>query len=207
MSIVFYYAPHSNATRVHWTLEELGVPYEKIKLDFAAGDTKKPEFLAINPNGKVPTVVIDGTPIFESVAVQIALGERYGVEKGLWPALGSADHLQALAWAVWGQVSLGGPLTRYFMNISDRTPVESHNAGQAAMALAELETCFGILNERLSSRPYMLGERFTLVDLDLASVVGWGMMMLKVDLAKYPHFAAWLGRASERPANKVAMAG
>jgi len=207
MSIVFHYAPMSSAGRVHWTLEELGIPYEKVKLDFAAGDTKKPEFLALNPNGKVPTIVIDGTPMFESVAIQIALGERYGVEKGLWPALGSSEHLQALTWIVWGQVTLTGALMQHMLNVGSYTPAEAQNAMQAETSMAQVHTCFGILNERLSSRPYMLGESFTLVDLDLASVLGWALMVLKIDISKYPHFASWLGRASERPGLKVAMAG
>ena len=67
-------------------------PYEEVRDDLHAGDQKKPEFLALNPNGKVPLLVIDGTPVFESVAIQIALGERHGVAKGLWPALDSAEH-------------------------------------------------------------------------------------------------------------------
>ena len=88
MSLTFYYTPMSSATRVHWALEELGVPYEKVKMDLAAGDQRKPEYLALNPNGKVPLLVGDGTPIFESLAILLHLGETYGVEKGLFPAPG-----------------------------------------------------------------------------------------------------------------------
>ena len=207
MSIKFYYTPQSNATRIHWTLEELGVPYEKVKLDLKAGDQRKPEFLALNPNGMVPTLVIDGTPLFESIAIQIALGERYGVEKGLWPALGSGDHLQALSWIIWGQVTLAGAIVQYFRAASDFFPAEGHNPKQAEMAMEAINKGFGILNDRLKDRQYVLGEKFTLVDLDLASVLGWAMQGLKVDMATYPHLGAWLGRSSSRPGMKVAMAG
>jgi glutathione S-transferase len=207
MAITFYYAPQSSASRVHWTLEELGLPYEKIKLDFAAGDTRKPEFLALNPNGKVPTLVIDGTAMFESVAIQIALGERYGVAKGLWPELGSAEHLQALAWIVWGQVTLTGALIRYSQSTSSSAPTETHDARQAETMMAGIRTCFGILEDRLSSRPYLLGERFTLVDLDIAAVLGWALGMLKLDISTYPHLAAWVGRSNDRPGMRAAMAG
>ena len=100
MSITFYFAPQSNASRVHGSLIELGVPFEKVRVDIRIGEQKKPEFLALNPNGKVPTVVLDGTPMFESVAIQIALGERYGVERGLWPAPGTPERLRALTWLV-----------------------------------------------------------------------------------------------------------
>jgi glutathione S-transferase len=95
MSLTFYYSPMSSATRIHWALEELGIPYDKVKVDLAAGDQKKPAYLALNPNGKVPLVVDDGTPIFESLAILIYLGERYGVEKGLFPP-GWAERGEAL---------------------------------------------------------------------------------------------------------------
>jgi glutathione S-transferase len=206
MTIKFYYSPQSNAARIRVTLEELGIPHETVKIDLKSGDQKKPAFLALNPNGKVPTIVIDGTPMFESLAIQIALGERFGVEKGLWPALGSADHLQALTWITWSQVTLAGAVVRYFMNTADFFPAELHNAKQAEAALAETHTCFRILNERLSSRPYLVGERCTLADIDAGSVLGWAVQGLKIiDIATYPHLAAWLGRVMERPAMQRAL--
>src|SRR5262249_14193766 len=66
MSLIFYYSPMSTAVATHWVLEELKIPYEKVKLDLQAGGTKKPDFLKINPNGVVPAIVHDGTAIFES---------------------------------------------------------------------------------------------------------------------------------------------
>jgi GST-like protein len=206
MSITFYYSPQSNATRIHWSLEELGVPYEKVKIDLRAGDQKKPEFLALNPNGKVPTIVLEGTPMFESLAIQIALGERYGVTKGLWPALGSAEHLQALTWLVWGQVSLGTALIRYLQNTSDWIPKELHHAGQADLAIKEVHSYLGMLNARLTDREYLTGSSFTLVDLDLTAVLGWGLAVSKVDTAAYPKVVEWIGRATQRPAHRALMA-
>ena len=81
MSLIFYYAPMSTATITELVLEELGVPCEKVKLDFQKGDTKKPDFLKLNPNGKVPLLVHDGTTIWESVAITMYLGEMFGVAK------------------------------------------------------------------------------------------------------------------------------
>src|SRR2546430_300796 len=100
MSLKFYYSPMSSATRIHWALEELGVPYEKVKLDLTAGDQKKPEYLALNPNGKVPLVVDDGTVIFESLAILLHLGERYGVEKDLFPSAW-APRAEVFKWMAW----------------------------------------------------------------------------------------------------------
>lgn len=205
MAITFYYSPQSNASRIYWSLEELGIPHEKVKLDLRAGDQRKPEFLALNPNGKVPTIDIDGTPMFESVAIQIALGERYGVEKGLWPAVGSPEHLQALTWLVWGQVTLSGSVFRYMQNTSTYFPAETHNAKQAEQALKDVYDQLGILNARLSNREYIVGDRFTLADVDLASVLGWGVSVAKFDLTPYPNVSAWLARLSERPGMQRSM--
>ncbi|WP_437620057.1 glutathione S-transferase family protein [Sorangium sp. So ce1151] len=206
MSITFYYAPQSSAGRVRVSLAELDVPYEAVRLDLRAGDQKKSDFLAINPNGKVPTLVLDGTPMFESVAIQIALGERYGVQKGLWPAPGTPEQLMALTWLVWGQVSVTGALFRYMGNTSEYFPKEMHNEKQAAQSLAEIHDLLRILDSRLDGRPYLTGERCTLADLDLASVLGWGLPTAKIDFSERKNLKGWLGRIMERPAVKAAMA-
>src|SRR5215470_5576285 len=129
MSMTFYYTPMSSATRVHWALEELGVPYEKVKMDLGAGEQKKPEYLALNPNGKVPLLVADGTTIFESLAILLYLGETYGVEKGLFPAPGLA-RAEAFKWMAWAQVTLGDAIMRIIRN-GDRFPAEQRNAAAA----------------------------------------------------------------------------
>ncbi|XYH95263.1 glutathione S-transferase family protein [Sorangium sp. So ce1128] len=205
MSITFYYSPQSNAGRIRVSLAELDVPHEVVRLDLRAGDQKKPDFLALNPNGKVPTVVIDGTPMFESVAIQIALGERYGVQKGLWPAPGTPEQLMALTWLVWGQVSLTGALFRYMANTSEYFPKEQHNAKQAEHALNEVRDLLRILDSRLDGRAYVTGERCTLADLDLASMLGWGLPAAKIDFSEQKNLKGWLGRIMDRPAVKAAM--
>lgn len=202
MAITFYYSPQSNASRIRWSLAELGIPHETIQLDLRAGDQKKPEFLAKNPNGKVPTLVIDGTPMFESIAIQIALGERYGVERGLWPALGSPEHLQALTWIIWGQVTLGGTLFRYMQNTGDYFPKESQNAKAAEMAHTELKSLLTILDNRLADREYLTGSQFTLADLDLASVMAWGLFAAKIDTTPYKNLNTWLTKIRSRPSSK-----
>lgn len=202
MAITFYYSPQSNATRIRWSLAELGLPHDTVKLDLRAGDQKKPEFLALNPNGKVPTLVLDGTPMFESIAIQIALGERYGVQRGLWPALDSPEHIQALTWIIWGQVTLGATLFRYMQNTSDWFPKESHNAKQAEMSLTELKSLLTILDNRLEGREYLTGSQFTLADLDLTSVMGWGLQAAKIDISPYKNLTTWLKKIQQRPSSK-----
>src|SRR5690606_9857421 len=105
MSIVFYAAPMSSATPVAWALAELDVPHERVPVDLAAGDQRKPEFLRLNPNGKVPTLVVDGTPRFEALAIMTWLGDRYGTANGMWPPADSPERLPALSWSTWAYVS------------------------------------------------------------------------------------------------------
>jgi glutathione S-transferase len=200
MSITFYFNPMSSASRIQLSLEELAVPHEKVFVDLQSGAQKQPEFLKLNPNGKIPTIVIDGQPMFESIAIQIYLGQRYGVERGLWPALDSKEHMQALTWLCWAQVSLGSPLFAYIQNTSEQAPAELRNARQAEGALAELHHNLRILDARIGEVGNLVHDGWTLVDGDVCSVLGWGLYMAKIDAAPYKHLSAWLARANQRPA-------
>jgi glutathione S-transferase len=202
MAIVFYYAPFSSAVRVHWALEELGVPYEGVKIDFKSGELKKPEFLKLNPNGKVPTLVDDGVPYFESIAILIFLGEKYGKAKGLWPAAGTHAHGQAMSWTVWAAATLLNAGTRVMANTSAEAPEDTKNAKQGEAALKEFEGLIGLLDTRLSSSPYLTGDDFTLTDALLAADLWWYQMVIKPDMDRWPHLKAWAGRCMDRPAFK-----
>ena len=206
MSITFYYNPMSSASRVQLTLAELDIPHEKVFVDLKAQDQRKPEFLKLNPNGKIPTIVIDGQPMFESIAIQIYLGERFGVERGLWPALGSREHMQALTWLCWAQVSLGTPLFTYMHNTSEWAPPEARNAKQAETSLVELHKALEVLDARIGEVGNIVHDKWTLVDADVWSVLGWGLQMAKVDPSKYTHLSAWLERGSKRPVACALMA-
>lgn len=198
MSLVFYYAPMSTALISHWVLEELGVPYEKIKLAFNTGDTQKPEYLALNPNGKVPTLVHDGTAIFESAAIAIYLGETFGVEKGLFPAPGP-QRGEALKWIVWANVSLGGALARFQLNTSARIPKEQHNEKAAEIGKAEVEKHLAILDAALQGKKFLVGDAFSLVDLHLSAFAGY-VGGSGFDIAKWPGLEAWMKTCTSRAA-------
>jgi glutathione S-transferase len=190
MSITFYYAPRSSATRVHWALEELQVPYAKVKMDLGAGDARKPEYLRLNPNATVPCLVDETTPIFESLAILIYLGQKYGVERALWPHLASSEHGQALSWTVWSSVTVDGARHR----------VAAAGTGAAAeTARADLAGALDVLDRRLTAAPYILGQQFTLPDLANAATVGQAVRN-GYDLAAHPHVKAWLRTVTTRPA-------
>src|ERR1700731_1292235 len=108
MSITYYYSPMSTAARTTWAIEELGVPCERVRVDFQKKETRTPQFLAMNPNGRVPLLVVDGKPIFESTAILLYLAETYGVDKGLYAKPG-LDRAEQLKWIVWANVGMLQP--------------------------------------------------------------------------------------------------
>ena len=187
-------------------MPELGVPHEKVSLDLKTGQTRRPEFLALNPNGKVPTLVVDGTPMFEALAILLWLGERHGVERGLWPAAGSPARLEAMSWCTWAYVTYVSQLSLLAYATNERFAAEVHNPAQAALARQELGRLLGILEARLTRHQNLLGDAYSLVDLVVASAVGYGVFVgAAVD--GHPHVKAWLERFQSRDAYKAGMGG
>lgn len=204
MSLVFYRAPMSTSSVTEMVLAELDVPHDVVTLDIRAGDTKKPEFLAINPNGKVPVIVHDGTVLWESSAIAMYLGEVFGVEKGLYPAPGLTRGV-AMKWIAWTNVSLGDAVSRWLYNTMEWVPAEQRNAKTGEVAKAEVHRLLGILDQSLEGNEYLCGASFTLADAHLHSFIDW-LRMMNVDFAPFPRIEAWSKRCSSRPAYQRVMA-
>ncbi|MEO7733881.1 MAG: glutathione S-transferase family protein [Kofleriaceae bacterium] len=202
MSLTFYHAPMSTASLTELVLEELGVPCEKIKLDIQKGDTKKPEFLAVNPNGRVPCIVHDGVVIWESAALTMYLGETFGVDKGLYPAPGTRRG-EAMKWIVWTNVTLGDAVSRYTRNTMSWYPDDQKNAAAGEVAKKDIGECLRILNLSLEGKAYLTGD-YTLADTHLNSFCDW-LRHMKIDFAPYPNVIAWGARCSDRPSVKKIM--
>jgi glutathione S-transferase len=201
MSLVFYYAPQSTASVTTLVIEELGIPCERKKLDIRAGETKKPEYLRVNPNGAVPCIVHDGVAIWESAAITAYLGETFGEKAGLWPAPGPKRGL-AMTWVVWTNVSLGEAVYRWARNTM-WAPEDQHNEKAAAAALADVAGLLRVLDGGLEGKRFLTGE-YTLADAHVSSFVDW-LRHMKIDMSGMRHLAAWSERCSERPAYKRAM--
>lgn len=202
MSLTFYFAPQSTASVTTLVLEELGTPCERVKLDIRKGETKKPEFLKINPNGCVPTIVHDGVVIFESVAITIYLGETFGEKAKLWPAPGPKRG-EAMKWLVWAHVTLGEAVYRWARNTM-WAPEEERNAKAATRASADIAAQLKILDGALADRAFLVGD-YTLTDAHVNSFVDW-LRHMKIDMTAFPHLNAWSKRCSERPAYARAQA-
>jgi glutathione S-transferase len=205
MAIELYSWPRSSGTRVSWALEELGVPYKYVELDPKKQEHHAPKFLAINPHGKVPALVDDGQRFFESAAILLHLGEKYGVAKNLWPAPGSQAHADALCWTVWASCELVAYMMQYLYHGLD-TPVsyrpQDRSKAAAEYCLSQLGRQLRALEAQLQERDYLFGG-FSLADVAAGSALALGVA-LGLGLEQYPRTAAWCRRCTDRPAFKRA---
>lgn len=199
MSIVFYWHPMSSATPVACALAELAVPHERVKVDIRTGEQHRPEFLALNPNGKVPTLTVDGAPLFETLAIQLWLGERYGVERGLWPAADTPERLLAMSWCAWSYVSYGAAVTRLYLATQG---VDAPGGAEAERVLDDADALLAVLDGHLARQPWILGAAYSLADLVVGSVIGYSAY-LGARVASHPHVRAWMDQVQARPAMQI----
>ena len=200
MSLVLYWHPMSSATPIACALAELGVPHERIKIDIRSGEQRKPDYLALNPNGKVPTLTVDGAPMFEALAIHLWLGERYGVERGLWPKADTPERLQAMSWCAWSYVTYGAVLVRLQVAAHGEEPLRS--VAHAEAAREGLNQLLALLDARLARQPWMLGADYSLADLVVGSVIGYSVY-IGAPVSSHPHVQAWLGKVQARPAMQI----
>lgn len=216
MSLTFYFAPMSTASITEAVLAELAIPFELVKLNISVGDTKKPEFLRINPNGKVPAIVHEGTAIWESSAITMYLGEVFGVEAKLYPDPGPKRG-EAMKWIVWSNVTLVEPASRLFAslppekqgevetNAQENVSPEMKSVSAIEKAKADLADCLRILDSGLEGRTFLIGD-YSLADTHLQGIIGW-IASMDIDLTPFPNITEWLKRCYERPAIAKLIAG
>ncbi|NJM77764.1 MAG: glutathione S-transferase family protein [Acaryochloridaceae cyanobacterium RU_4_10] len=181
--IKLYGGARSRASIVKWYLEELQIPYEFVQLDMQAGEHKQPEFLAINPMGKVPALTDGDFSLWESGAILLYLAQKYD------PTYPTTPEKQAelYQWVLFANATLS---TGVF--------VESVREKEGPQLLTPL-------SDRLQQQTFMLGESFSVVDVAVGSVLAYIPMMLKLDLSPYPGVIAYNQRLAERPAFQKAM--
>lgn len=178
-----YGGARSRASIVQWYLEELGVPYEFIKLDLQAGEHCQPEYLAINPMGKVPAIVDGDFQLWESGAIVLYLAEKYG------KITSPEERAQLSQWVLFANATLGPEI--FVEATRDK-------------AMSRLMTP---LNEIFGRQPFLLGDEFTVADVAVGSVLAYIPMMLKLDLSGYPTVLDYIKKVSERPAFQKTIGG
>ena len=178
-----------------WMLKELGVAFDHVPTPFTDGSTHTAEFLAINPNGRVPVLVDDGQPLFESLAINLYLARRFGGP--LCPRTLTGEG-RALQWTLWAATEVEKPLLLAAANLMLFAEPD-RRGDELAVMLHKLDRPFKVLDAELAERPYLLGSKFTVADLNVSAVLTLGVIA-GVPLATYPNLSDWLERCIERPA-------
>lgn len=202
MSILKIYGqPRSRSTRNLWVAEELGVKYENVPVIPGPKGSRLPEFIAINPNGRVPAIDDHGFLLWESLAINLYLAKKY--PSSLQPTTVEEEAL-ALQWSFWAANEverLIGIWARHTVIL----PEAERDVAAGKQAFKDLDEPLTVLDKVLGSRAWLVDpNRFTIADLNVASVL---YQALFADLSRYPNLKAWLTRAWDRPAaRKVRIA-
>lgn len=149
-----YFAPRTKATRVRWLLEELGVPYELVRLDVTKEENKTPEYLALNPLGELPVLVDGESTLFESAAICLHLADRFP-ERSLAPSPNSPERGDYLQWMLFAEMTLEPAVADPSRN-AQRPP---------------LNAILSVVDARVSGREFIAGGSFTAADVVMAAVL------------------------------------
>lgn len=187
-----------NVQKVLWCCAELGLPFEQIDLGGPFGGTATPQYRAMNPTGRVPTIDDNGFTLWESNSIVRYLSARYGKDK-LSPA---DERVRAAAeqWMDWQLVTVWRGLQPAFVNLV-RTPPAQRDINAIETALRQSTEHFALLDAHLKNRRYVTGENFSIGDIPLGCTAQrW--FRLEIERPDLPALAAWYQRLEERPAFK-----
>lgn len=193
--LILYHAIPSRSSIVRWMLEEVGRPYEVRVLDLKAGANRAPEYLALNPMGKVPTLVHDGVAVTEAAAICCHLADAFP-EAGLSFPVGDRRRGPYLKWLFFSPSCIEPAMTDIALK---REPPPRSMAGYG-----DLETLLGVLADAVRPGPYLFGDSFTAADVVLGSTLRWTMAFGL--LPRRDEFAAYAARLEARPALRRAEA-
>jgi len=195
-----YWAPGAASLCVHWMLIELGVPHELKKLDLEAGDHRKPGYLQLNPNGLVPTLIVDGKPLWESAALLMLLAERHQ-ELGFAPPPGGHRRGLYMTWMFHLSNTLQPAFREWFY--PDQLAGAAHADAVKAGARSRIEACFDRIDAHLAKEgPYFLRDRVSAVDLLGTMLMRWSRNMPK-PATEWRSIAGYVAKMKSRPSFKV----
>ena len=194
-----YGSAKSRAVRVLWMAGELGLTYEHKNWLPRAPETRSPEYRALNPNGRVPTIDDDGFILSESMAINFYLAKKH--KSPLFPSDPKNEAL-ALQWSLWETDRLDRQIVNYMRHSKELSAAE-RKPEVADAAWKEIVESFGVLETALAKSAWLAGTQFSVGDLNVAAAL---YRALAMDLGKWPHLQAWLQRGWERPAAKRARA-
>ncbi len=197
MSYLLYYAPGTASFAVHWMLIELGVEFRTERLDLTAGDQRSPDYLRVNPAGRVPALLIDGEVYTESAALLMLLAERHPAA-GLAPSLDDPRRARWLELMIYLTNTLSSAMRDWFYAEKDGAPADAD--GIRRLARKRIESVWDRLNGLLADgRRYLLGEQMTTADLLATMLMRWSRNMPR-PATSWDHIKPYVTRMRARPA-------
>ena len=199
---VLHHHPHSRAQRIKWLLEETGAPYEIVSHNLEAGSHKRPDFLKLNPDGKLPTLIDRGPDgasevvVTESAAILIHVADCYP-DAGLAPAPGSVERGPYLTWITYASAAMEPAF-------ADVMFPRAQQASPGAIGWPSFDATIARVADGFEPGPWLLGDRFTAADLMVGSLLGWLKAWGKLPEAE--RFAGLFERIAARPAHQRAFA-
>jgi glutathione S-transferase len=201
--LTLYHSPQSRSIRPRWLIEELGVPCEVKLVSLAAGDQKKPEYLKLNPNGAVPTLVDGDLVLWESAAICQYLADKYP-EKRLAPAVGTPERGRYYQWIHYAMSGIEPPAVTVFLHTM-QLPEAERIPALVDGAKAQLGRVITIVDDALAGREWMLGSQFSAADVMVGSTLVWCQMLGLIG-DQYANVPGYLARCAARPALQRASA-
>ena len=189
----------TRAFRALWMAQELGLSYQHLPIEIGDAGARAPEFAALNPNGRLPFIADGDFVLFESMAITLYLAKKHSAGK-LYPGSLEGEAL-AWQWSFWAISEVDRGVNIWSLH-AVRLPAGERNAALRAEALKVIAAPFKVLDAALAKSAYLLGNDFTVADLNVAAVISRGIDM---DLSAVPNLEAWLVRCLDRPAARIAL--
>ena len=199
-SLRIYGIARTRAFRALWVAKELGLDYQHLPIEIGDDGAKSPEFLAINPNGRLPVIVDGDFVLFESLAITLYLAKKHSAGK-LYPATLEGEA-RAWQWSLWAVTEVDRGVNIWSLH-AVRLPRQERNAALREEALEVIASPFKVLDAAVARQPYLLGNDFTVADLTVAAVISRAVDM---DLSAWRQLKDWLTRCLDRPAAREALA-
>jgi glutathione S-transferase len=199
-ALKIYGIARTRTVRTLWLAEELGIPYDHIAIQRADGSNRAPAYLALNPNGRVPTIDDGGFVLWESLAINLYLAKKYGGP--LYPRT-PEDEARAWQWSFWVASDIDRQIVEWALH-DQVLPADQRDQAKAAAARESMEQPLSVLDGALAARRHLADpDAFTVADLNVAATLYRALWM---DLSAKPHAAEWLRRCWDRPAARRARA-
>jgi glutathione S-transferase len=195
-SLRIYGIARTRAFRAIWIAKELGLGYEHVPIETGPAGARKPDYLAINPNGRLPAIVDDGFVLWESLAITMYLAKKHG---RFYPATVEGEA-KCWQWSLWAVQEVDRAVNIWSLH-AVRLPPEDRDAEKRAEALRIMDAPFRVLDGALAGSAHLIGDDFTVADLNVAAVIS---RAIESDLSPTPRLADWLRRCLDRPAARAA---